>query len=64
MTPHVLLVSLACQPSTPGGDFTMVRWLGSPSVDSWVLGRMGKPVRVPKQWNVDLGGLYLVVLAC
>ena len=42
----------------------MLMGLGSPSVDSWVLGRMRKPRDVQGLWNVDLGGLCLILLAC
>lgn len=35
------------------------------SANSWVLGRVCKPEKVPRLWwNVDLGGLNLILLAC
>ena len=43
--------------------FSMVMGLGSPSMDSWVLGHVHKARRVQKLRNVDLGGLYLILLA-
>ena len=42
----------------------MLMRLGSLSAGSWVLGHVCKPGKVPKLQNTDLGGLYLILLAC
>ena len=56
---------IAAPPGWPlGVIFSTVVGLGSPSVDSWVLGCMRKRRRVQRLWNVELGGLYLILLAC
>ena len=61
---HVTHVSLAYY-SPPGGViFSMVVGPGSPSVDSWVLGRMRKLRSVQRLQNVDLGGLWLISPPC
>ena len=41
----------------------MLMGLRSPSVDSWVLGCMREPRKVQRLQNVDLDGLYLILLA-
>lgn len=43
---------------------TMLTGLGSPSVDSWVPGCVRKPRKVQRLGNVDVGGLYVILLAC
>ena len=58
------IISLLILCSLLGMIFTVVMGLGSPSDNSWVLGHMWKPRKVQKLWNMDLDGLYPILLAC